>query len=285
MSDLFCGKKDMSEHYEDHGSKTVKVIADISDIEFGYLSSFVADPELSASKELTNRILKKGLIRLGAEGKILCDGDYILWNTGISSHSGCKIIGYGKIDSSETLQIIKFAESQSRIMTEWLERFEDMPEAMDFTDADEPFNPDYPVYLNLQNILVDHYYRFPKEYQELLGIVCGKDTLQENVPRIEEYVKFSTMVLEGSILKTLRQIKEMPTIPVRFWNVSTDTMDWFIPVDLGVKSQSIVVLAITPMEDGDQRYYQGYTILDLKTAYSNARLVQPIISNWLRWEE
>lgn len=122
----------MGEHYEDHGSKTVKVIADISDIEFGYLSSFVADPELSASKELTNRVLKKVLVRLGAEDKILCEGDHILWNTGIPSHSGCKIIGYGKIDSSGTLRIIKFAESQSGIMTGWLDRFGSMPEAMDF---------------------------------------------------------------------------------------------------------------------------------------------------------
>lgn len=281
----FAGKKDMGEHYEYHGSKTVKVIADISDIEFGYLSSFVADPELSASKELTNRVLKKVLVRLGAEDKILCEGDHILWNTGIPSHSGCKIIGYGKIDSSGTLRIIKFAESQSGIMTGWLDRFGSMPEAMDFTDIEEHFNPNYPVRLSLQHILVDRYYILPKEYQEFLGIVCEKDTLQENVARIEEYVKFSTMVLEGSILKTLRQIKEMPTIPVRFWNSRTERMDWMIPVDMGVKLQSIIALVLTLKEEGDQRYYQGYTILDLKTAYSNARLANPILSNWLRWEE
>lgn len=265
-------------------SVEIEEVSQLSEIQFNYIRPYVADIELSSSRELLAHLISYGFARLKMEGKLLRNGNFVMWNTGITSHSGCKIIGYGKIDNSGTVWISKFAESHSTAVSKWISRFGASPEAPSFPDSLERFNPEYPIRLNLQHILISRFWRFPKEYKDMLGIECECDEdCRTQSEEISRYVKFNSTFLDGSISKTLRQIKEVPDLPVRYWNIRTNSMDWLIPVDLGVRKQSLVALVLTLKEEDVARFYQAHTILNLKEAYSDARLIGPVLSNWLKW--
>ena len=259
-------------------------VSELSGMQFERLRPYIADSDLASSKELLTRVVCKYFFRLKSEGKLLRNGRHVIWNTGISSHSGCKMIGYGNVEKKGIVRIIMFAESDSTTVSKWISNFGAIPKTAEFPSISEPFNPNYEIRVNRHHILVERFWRFPKGYKNFFGIECESHDWKEKVSDIQEFLKLNTMVFEGSIAKTLRLIRETPIIPVNFWNIKTNSLDWLIPIDLGVKIQSFVALLLRLQEEDGQKYYNAYTILDTNAAYSNARLLGPVLSNWLKWE-
>lgn len=258
---------------------------EISEVQFEYLKPLIRRyQDLSNSHELCKSVISNGFKKLDLENKVIAVNHYVLWNTGLQTGSHSNIWGYGKTDSMGNVWVIKFCDEHSSCADRLLERFGQRPVAAEYGgSSDVEFKPELEIRLNAYHILVERYYRYPSELKNLIGIDCDKNNWKDSRSAIEKYMNFIQTHLTGAIEQSRRFIRQHRDIPVKSWDFQHNSMNWLIPVDMGVETPQYMALLLEYCVEGESEYYKAHTIYDSNMAYKCARQIGPLLSDWLVW--
>ena len=84
--------------------------------------------------------------------------------------------------------------------------------------------------------------------------------------------------MENTISKAIRRVKDDYRLAFPSFFPTRDAMSIRLPLEFGADKDIKAVLLVEKMPSGN---YQGQTILTLKRAYVNARLMGPLVYSYL----
>jgi hypothetical protein len=256
--------------------KTLKV----TDTQITYLSGIVSDNLLAENSDLLRNHLLFTFYRLQYEDKILTDGETLFWNTGLFSRSLDPIFALAICTESGIVSQLKFMLDSTPDAQSNINRFGSVPKMANYDEAgDATFNPNLEIRLNSSHIIADHLNRFPTSLRNLVKADTPESEDAANSSCFCE--SFYRRLVDGAIMETKRLISSQPQTPQKCWYRRTNKICWLIPLKLGLDDKVTSALILEHCLSNGQSYYQGHTIISLRDAYKCARVVQPVISDWL----
>ncbi len=250
--------------------------------------------------------LKYTFYHLQVEGKICEDTnlDIAAFNTGLVNEVYEPLYAcFSKKDGTDRPWVFAgFCQAGSRTLGKKLVRaFNPLPErAKYFTKKEDLlFNTAQPLELDTNHILLDNISRLPLDFleDELDGngdaraIIAELRQCEDNERRASLFGELKVVVgdnprLLRRMMHRLDDAKELALKRVE-WNFRTavpafyprrNTMSLLLPLDLTEDDAPDIALVVEPTESGA---YLGQTILTMRMAYNNARLVCRPDSDWL----
>lgn len=250
--------------------------------------------------------LKYTFYHLQVEGKICEDPelDFAAFNTGLVNKVYDPLYAcFSKKDGADRPWVFSgFCRAGSRSLGKSLVRsFNPLPERAEYFTRKEDllYDTDQPLELDTDHILLDNISRLPLDFleDELDGdpdareIISDLRECMDNEQRnilfgdLKEIVGDSPRLLRR-LMNRLDDAKDLALKRVE-WNFRTavpafyprrNTMSLLLPLDLTDNEQPDIALVVEPTESGA---YLGQTILTMRMAYNNARLVCRPDSDWL----
>lgn len=153
----------------------------------------------------------------------------------------------------------------------------------------EAFDPKREIIVENGHIVQERHYRFPSEIIRFV-----RDTLPpveslslSDAEVVERHEGFFFRLVAGAIEEAKSRIGCGSISPVPYWNMRTDKICWLIPLRLGLDDEEHVALVLEPItihrlpdDDGFQAY-RAHTILSLRHAFFDARLLGEVTARWL----
>ena len=144
----------------------------------------------------------------------------------------------------------------------------------------------YPVKepsVDWEHIVVDNVDRLPKEFlSEELNIdidkLPEKDKLQENIESNHSTLRRITSRLKEALETALKRTRWNYKTAIPMYYPAKDKLTLLLPLSLLSEEKVDVALVVERMDNGN---FLGHTILSLRDAYSNARLIARPDSDWL----
>jgi hypothetical protein len=154
-----------------------------------------------------------------------------------------------------------------------------LPEKASFDEVgDAFFNQNLEIRLNSSHIIADHLDRIPTSLRNLVKA----ETAESDAANTSGfYAGFYRRLVDGAVMETRRLISSQPQTPQKCWYRRTNKICWLLPLKLGVDDKVTSALVLEQCQSNGQSYYQGHTIISLRDAYKSARVVQPVVSDWL----
>ena len=210
----------------------------------------------------TNPILenyiKHTFKKLEQEGKVLVQGDYAVFNTGLVTSFQEEIFAL--------FQKNKRMGSQPWFFLGWrkhserdLMRFSSLPDVANYFDnpADLLYDTDIELRLNINHIIDDNLSRFPASYQTMDKYQVGT-------------------ILQGTIDDAKRRIRRnYKTAVPQFYNGKIQLL---LPLCLTSKADADLALVV----EKENGVYRASTCLTLDMAINNARLIAKPDNEWLK---
>lgn len=268
--------------FNNHRTSSLKIAEDVH----GQLKPLIGDEnDLAHNSEVCRSVISNGFCKLKAENKILISKQHTLWNTGLRLSTGNCIWGYGEIDLMGHVRNIKFCVENSMKAEKLVVQFGQAPLPPVYGELKGgDFRPDLEIKINEYHILVERYFRFPEEYKAMVGIACNKENWRIFKSNIEDCIDFTGTYLARAIQRSRHAIARDKDIAIKYWDFKRNSMNWLIPVNLGVKNTQYRALIVEYCSEEGKSYYKARTILNLDMAYKNARLIKPVVSDWLHFE-
>jgi hypothetical protein len=260
--------------------RAVKIKAlKITDTQTSYLSGILSDTLLAENSDLLRNYLLFTFYRLQDEDKILTDGETLFWNTGLFSRTLDPIFATAICSENGIVCQLKFMLDSTPDARSNINRFGQLPEKASFDEVgDAVFNQNLEIRLNSSHIIADHLDRIPTSLRNLV-----KAETAESDPANTSgfYAGFYRRLVDGAVMETRRLISSQPQTPQKCWYRRTNKICWLLPLKLGVDDKVTSALVLEQCQSNGQSYYQGHTIISLRDAYKSARVVQPVVSDWL----
>ena len=260
-------------------------LADFNPSKFKYMATFMEDPIMRTSFELTFSYLKFNFFRALKEDKVLIKDNRLIWNSSLVDKNIETIFITGNIDSTNRISVDKIIPKSHPELKKCIEYFGKLPQPVDFSkDPLRPFNSDSPISVNYRHVLIDNPFRYPQSLLNLLGVEADKNNPDKARQQFECYESFLLQFFDGGLTQTRKKIALDPSIPLKCWYKETNKLCWLVPINMGITKVEPVALILEETSiDCDLRYV-AKTILTLKDAYKCARLIAPVVSNWLFWK-
>ena len=242
--------------------------------------------------------------RLQKEDKICINStnDFAAINTGLPSSTYDDIYLCFKRKSGSEDQKWRYAgictAKGGSLWKKLIGAFNPLPEAAQYFNSKEDilFDMSKSLYLDAEHIIYDRLHRIPTEFLrpsflssnrgiELLDSIDNAvnvdacyDELKEIVSENEEIFNDLRERLEQLVNKTVRIIRWNYRLAIPSYYPKGNTMSLLLPLDFTESGTAQAALVVQMMESGN---YIGHTLLDMRQAYLNARLISSQESSWL----
>jgi len=237
--------------------------------------------------------------------KVLIKGKYAAFNTGLVDDLYDPIYALFEKNSRQNVQPYKFlsfcVEGIGYYGNELTRNFNPFPKkAKYFELSDVLYNTDEPYSLRHHHIIVERTHRLPYSFLETKKPVdfefkdysslelLSKDQRDEYFKDLGEAInkdkasyRFLKNRLEDAIKLAIKRVSWNYKTAIPTYFPTEDNLSLLLPLCL---VQDEIVDAAIVMEKTTSSAYIGHTVLSLKMAYSNARLVSRPDSDWLRAE-
>lgn len=210
----------------------------------------------------TNPILenyiKHTFKKLEQEGKVLVQGDYAVFNTGLVTSFQEEIFALfqkNKRTGSQPWFFLGWRKHSERDLM----RFSSLPDVANYFDnpADLLYDTDIELRLNINHIIDDNLSRFPASYQTMDKYQVGT-------------------ILQGTIDDAKRRIRRnYKTAVPQFYNGKIQLL---LPLCLTSKADADLALVV----EKENGVYRASTCLTLDMAINNARLIAKPDNEWLK---
>ncbi|QZT35758.1 DUF3825 domain-containing protein [Halosquirtibacter xylanolyticus] len=198
--------------------------------------------------------------RLWFEKKVVVEGDYCCFNTGLVTKNQEEIFGYAEVNKKPEANIPFFFKGWRKSSDRDLTKFKTLGETANYikNPADLIYDTTIELRQNIDHIIEDNKSRFPKEF-----IVMG-DHLLSNI-------------LQGAIEDAKKRVKRnYKTAIPQFYD---GKLQLLLPLCLKTKACADLALVIEKENDD---VYRAATCLTLEMAINNARLIAKPDDEWLK---
>lgn len=147
------------------------------------------------------------------------------------------------------------------------------------------FQHEWDIEPEFGHIFGDRIYRIPNEVKRMIAAARGtsSDYVQSADSEIlYEHHNYLRRLLMGCLYDTRDRIRNSTDEAVLFWNKRTNSMSWLFPLRMGVSEEVNLVAILEPTTLNGKDIYRAHTILGLKEAFNNARLLGPVRAEWLK---
>lgn len=235
--------------------------------------------------EICKNIIYNRYLRGLNENKVIRIGNAIAFNTGETGPGGYDpyYLVFGEKSGKMNLNIYNRYEKSGRYLisllnNKELSRVEFNIEAFDYTR---------PLEVEYGHIIEDHPEKHPEEFMAILKSRFRNDRLKDLTNReiVSEYKKAFIIQTMGAVEYMRKQLQHHSVTPVPFWYMKRDIPGWLVPLDFGLGESPNLALVVHPEELNGKPVYWGKTVISLKEAFVDARLLGKVTAEWLQYEK
>lgn len=232
--------------------------------------------------EVLQSFLYYTFLKLKRENKIVMVGDGLMvWHSGLyyQDVDACLFyIAKSEIDGRYNFGITPRDSLAGRSIVNRIGHVEPAPPSY----GREQFDTSLRVCAEAGHILVDNNDRIPSG---LIGMVRHANGEPEDVADlviVSRYKGFFRRILDGAITEATKRIGNGLITPVPFWYPRYDKTCWLIPLRMGFGDDENVALVLELIKSANgEQFYKAPTILPLKEAFIDARLLGEVNCGWL----
>lgn len=190
---------------------------------------------------------------------------------------------WGRVNNEKTA--FNFIRRSGRDGRHFLNIFNNnVPEKITFPRIE--FNPDLSIEPEFGHIFGDRFNRIPVVVKKMICAARNISFNDDNIPSDETILRenhnYLYRLLFGCLEETRLRIRNATDEAVPFWNKKNNSMSWLFPLRMGVSDEVNLVAILEPTTLNGKDIYRAHTVIGLKEAYTNARLLGPVTAEWLR---
>lgn len=232
--------------------------------------------------EIIKMYLKYSYHKAISEGKVLAHGSARMFHTGWFFNGTDPIYCiWGTVSKAYALKFFRRSGPDGRSYRRMFNNQE--PEPLIFPRME--FNPDLNIELEFDHIAVDRFNRIPNVVKKMMCAALEipyHDNMDEDAAISAENNSFLYRLLLGCLEETRLRIRNNTEEAVPFWNKRYAQMSWLFPLRMDVTNEVNLVAILEPTTLNGREIYRAHTVLGLKEAYINARILGPVTAEWLK---
>ena len=257
--------------------------------------------------EILENYIEYTFYRIKRENKISisCDEKMAAINTGLASNSADDIYMCFSIDETNSFYKWKYAgvctAARGTLGKQLVSKFNPLPQTACYISRKEDvlYDMDKHLYTDNVHIIIDRIHRIPvaffrkhlAEHPHAMSILDRIDCFDETTaltfyPLLCEFIKNTNNVyehlsnaLDSIVDKAVKNLRWNYRLAIPCYFPKRNNMSLLLPLDFTDSGQPQAALVAELSPSGN---YIGHTILSMKQAYTNARLISSQESSWLK---
>lgn len=225
------------------------------------------------------------IYKLESEGKLIKKEGILVCHSGFYANGIEPIYIFAKKDQGELkVQLINRRSREGRNLVRLLGNIEPQDATFDI----KPCPTNSRIEPEIGHILNDHIERLPDRLMDTVRNhpACSEELRElPNACLVATYSGFFRRQLEGAIAIAAKKLANNTIVPVPFWYKRNNKISWLIPIELGLDDTPSIALVLGEEMFNNESVLRAYTVLDLKTAFKNARLLGPVTAPWLVYDK